>query len=158
MSCRDDRRVGAERKEAVQIRTFSRGLARHGMTAAGRCKDACWARFYLTLCHKCFSNSSPVTRQPRSHYSVLGFPIWHIFMPGVVLVIAQSSHQTSSKKKVGSTIAREQSPINMPRTLLSICPPAFSHRIRVASVQNRVMHLVCAPFSVLTWAAYRPGV
>jgi hypothetical protein len=33
-----------------------------------------------------FSNSSPVTRQPRSHYLVLGFPIWHLFMAGVVLV------------------------------------------------------------------------
>src|SRR5947209_6652630 len=64
MSCRDDRRVGAERKEAVQIRTFSRGLARHGMTVAGRCKDACWARFYLTLCHRIFqfvSRHSPAT-------------------------------------------------------------------------------------------------
>lgn len=81
MSCREDRPVGDERKEAVQIR-LSRGLARHSMTglhAAGSLP----AHFFVTV----FSNSSPVTRQPRFHYPVLGFPIWHIFIPGVVLVL-----------------------------------------------------------------------
>lgn len=140
--------VGAERKEAVQNRLFT------GLSASWH--DGSWALHAAgsLLAHslsQVFSNASPVTRQPRSHYPVLGFPIWHIFMPGRCLVLP-------AKKKVGSTIAREQSPTNVPRTLLSICDRQLSHPDSVASVQNRVMYLVCAPFQALNVAAYRSGV
>src|SRR5207248_1807145 len=82
------------------------------------------------------------------NYSVLGFPIWHIFMPGVVLVIAQSSHQTSSKKKVGSTIAREQSPINMPRTLLSIARQLFPTEFGRKCPKQGYASRLCSLFSL----------
>lgn len=70
---------GAERKEAVQIR-LSRSLARHSMTAKLVLHDACCMlqpRLQLDFCHSIF----PI-RVPSLDSHV---PIWHAFMPGVVL-------------------------------------------------------------------------
>src|SRR5271163_3316612 len=104
MSCREDRPVGAKRKEAVQIR-LSRGLARHGMTAVGRCKmhvDSLPAHFlsqYFPIRVPSLASHVP-TIQPSGFLSGTSSCLalfWYcpILTPDLV-----------QEKKVGSTIAR----------------------------------------------------
>jgi len=153
MLCREDQPVGAARKEAVQIRLFT-GLSASWYDSSWALQDACRLASSLLFVPE-FSSVSPVTRQPR----FLGFPIWHIFRPGVVLVLPNPHNQTSSKKKswfhnCQGTITNQHAK----NSLVNLRPPAFSHRIRSQVSKTGLCVSSCAPFQALNVAAYRPGV
>src|SRR5271163_2883319 len=115
-------------------------------------------RFHLTFCHSIFqfeSRHSPATFPlSSSRVSYLAhLHAWRCFG------IAQSSHQTSSKKKKlvpqlpGNNHQSMCQELSCQFATASIFAPNS-----VAGVQNRVMHLVCPPFQALNVAAYRSGV
>jgi hypothetical protein len=140
---------------------FSRGLARHCMTASWRCmmRAACCR---LASSFGFLSQYFPIRVPPLdSHVPTISPRVSYLARLSCLALfcIAQSSHQTSSEKKSGSRNCRgtitNQRAKNPP---VNLRPPRGVAPNSVAGVQNRVMYLGCAPFFGLsTWPPIDSG-
>jgi hypothetical protein len=124
---------------------FSLGLARHGMTAVGRCKMQ--ARFQLTFCpgiFQCESCHSPATfplSSPRVSY-LAHLHAWRCFG------IAQSSQpDLAQEKKLVPQLSGNNHQSTCQELSCQFATASFFAPNSVASVQNRVMHLILCSLS-----------
>jgi hypothetical protein len=120
-----------------------------GMT--GLHDACCWLAFQLIFCHSIFSNSSPVTRQPRSHYLVLGFPVWHFFMPGVVLVLPNPQTRPRPRKKVVLQLPGNNHQSKCQELSFQFATASFRTEFGLKCPKTGLCISSVLPFGLLTW-------
>jgi hypothetical protein len=142
----------------VQIR-LSRGLARHGMTASWCCmmRAACCRLASSSLfCHSIFQFKS---RHSTAMFplSVLGFPIWHVFMPGVVLYCPILKLDLGLRKRWFPQLPGNNYQSTCQESPSQFATARFPHRIQSQVSKTGLCTRLCSLFRAPNVAAYRPG-
>jgi hypothetical protein len=95
--------------------------------------------------------SSPVLASHVPTIRSSGFPIWHLFMPSVVLVLPNPHTRPHPKKKVVLQLPGNNHQSTCQEPSLSICDRQLWHRIRSQVSKTGLCISSVLPFRLLTW-------